>query len=392
MVEDAEAMHEAVQWPVPFHQDQNGWPVTRFSFYDKENQIWPISIFKPAIGEMRFINWCMSFLADKVAANCHTYVAVLKSAGATIQKQINGSNAPFTVIEIAEALGIKNINEAVSFLQAPNFPGDIWKMLAEVGQRIKEKTGVTELLQGMTSRSMRSAAEAQIRNERVSVRPDDMAARCEDALGEVAVREMQTARWFCGPEDMEPRLGKMGAMVWQNYVMTADPADVVLNFDYRVEAGSTRKPNIETKIAQLTEMGQYALPVFQQFAASGQVEPYNAFITEMCKAQGIDPRPFLVQPPQPPDSPSPEEQQAQADMELKMREFELSIAEMQAKLGMEQQSQQQELTHAEEMHRLEMEQRREEMKLKQQESKAKSEAMKIAARNKPAKGATSGRN
>jgi hypothetical protein len=381
-----EEVFNRVQWPVPYWNDQDGWPVSRLTFYDKENEVWPISLFKPAIGEMRFVNWCMSFLADKVAQSCTTYVGMMKAAGATIQKQLNGSNAPFTIIEIADALG-KTLNEAVQFLQTPNFPGDIWRMLAEVGAQIEKKTGVTELLQGMTSHSMRSAAEAQIKNDRVSVRPDDMAARTEDFLSEVAVREIQAARWFCEGQDVEPSLGRMGAMFWQQYIQSSDPDQVVRGFNYTVEAGSTRKPNKETKIAQLTELGQYTLPVAQQFAAQGQVEPFNAYMHEICKAMDIDPRPFLVQPPPPPTGPSPEEQQVQADIQAKQAELEITVAEMQAKLGMEQQAQNQELVHAQQMHDLEMEQAREQMKLKERESKAKIETAKIAARNKPKTGA-----
>jgi hypothetical protein len=386
MQEDAQqAVYDRVQWPVPYWNDQDGWPVTRFHFYDKENEIWPISLFKPAIGEMRFVNWCMSFLADKVASSCTTYIGVMKAAGANIQKQLNGSNAPFTVIEIAEAFG-KPLSEMVTFLQAPNFPGDIWRMLAEVGLQIEKKTGVTELLQGMTSHSMRSAAEANIKNERVSIRPDDMAARTEDALSETAVREIQAARWFCDVPDVEPVVGRMGAMIWQNYVMTNDPDQVVRNFTYRVEAGSTRKPNIETKIQQLNELGQYALPVFQQFAAAGQVEPYNAYITEYCKLQNIDPQPFLVQPPQQ-TGPSPEEQQAQAELELEVQRLQLDVQKMQVELGMKSQQHQQEMKFSEEEHQLEMTQAKEQMNLKKQESKAKAESMKIAASNKPKTGA-----
>jgi hypothetical protein len=395
--EDAqEAMFDRVQWPVPFWQDQDGWPVSRLTFYDKENEVWPISLFKSSIGEIRFINWCMSFLADKVAATCTTYVGIMKSAGATIQKQLNGNNAPFTVIEVAEALG-KNLNEIVTFLQAPNFPDAIWKMLAEVAQQIDKKTGVTELSHGMTPRSMRSATEASIKNERISVRPDDMASRTEDWLSEVAVREIQTARWFCEAKDVEPVLGQMGAIVWQNYVMSNDPDKVVRDFNYHVEAGSTRKPNKETKIAQLTELGQAAAGVIQGFAQQGMVEPYNAWITELAKAMDIDPAPFIVQLPEQ-NGPSPEEQQmqaemalkeqeAQVDMQLAMAKLQMEMQKMQAELGMEQQAQDQELEHAKQMQAVELEQKKKEFTLKQAESKAKQQAMKTAARNKPKTGA-----
>lgn len=379
---DAEMVAERVAWPVPFWNDQDGWPISRLTFYEKENCVWPISLFKPAIGEMRFVNWCMSFLADKVAASCHTYVGVMKAAGATIQKQLSGTSSPFTVIEIQEALGLKSINEAVSFLQAPDFQDSIWKMLAEVIQEIDEKTGVTELLQGLTSHSMRSAAEAQMKNERVSVRPDDMAARTEDFLSEVAVREIQAARWFCDVPDVEPCLGRMGAMVWQNFVMSQDPDRVVRDFDYIVEAGSTQKPNKQTKITQLNELGRSIVAVVGPLAQAGQPGPYNAYIAEVCKAMDIDSAPFLIQPPEQ-TGPSPEEQELQAEMELKYAELQLSVQEMQAKLGMEAKAQDQELEHEKAMHELEMEQKREELKFKERESKARAEAVKIAARNKP---------
>lgn len=371
--EDAEGIYNRVQWPIPFWMDQDGWPISRLSCYEKENCVWPISLFKPAIGEMRFVNWCMSFLADRVAGSCHTYVGVMKEAAKSIQKQLAGANTPFTVIELETALGERRLSELITFLQAPDFSDHIWRMLSEVIREIDEKTGVTELLQGLTSHSMRSAREAEIKDERVSVRPDDMAACTEDFLSEVAVREIQVARWFCEVEDVAPAVGRMGALVWQNHVMTADPQTVVRDYQYRVEAGSTRKPNKQTRINQLTELGQYALPVFQQFAASGMVEPYNAFMQQMCKALDVDPAPFMVQLPEQ-NGPSPEQQQAEADMQLKLAEFDLKLQEMAAKLDADRQAQEQELAHAEALHELDVKEAKQAMALKKQESAARAKA------------------
>ncbi len=360
LAEEQQAVFDKVQWPVPYWNDQDGWPISRLTFYESPNEVWPVSLFKPAIGELRFINWCLSFLADKVAASCTTYVGMLKAAGAQIQKQISGTNSPFTVVEISEALGIKNINEAISFLNAPQFQVDIWKMISEVLDLIDKRTGVTDLLQGLSSgHAMRSAQEAKIKGDQTSVRPDDMASRTEDFLSEVAVREIQAARWFCDVPDVQPCLGRMGAMVWQNYVMSSDPDEVVRDFNYHVEAGSARKPNKQTKISQLTELAQYALPVFQQFAAQGNVEPYNAFISEYCKAQDIDPAPFQIQPQQ--QGPSPEQQQTDA----KLQEMDMKLQQMQ-----------QAMIHKEHAHAQDMRHGEEHLELKKQESAAKQQATK----------------
>ena len=70
----------AVEWPIPFWRIKDGWPITRLYFYDKPNSVWPISIIKPAIGYLRFINWGMSFLADKAAASSTTYIGMMKAA------------------------------------------------------------------------------------------------------------------------------------------------------------------------------------------------------------------------------------------------------------------------------------------------------------------------
>jgi hypothetical protein len=309
----------------------------------------------------------------------------MKSAGATIQKQINGQMTPFTVIEIAEALNMK-LSEMVTFLQSPDFPESIWRMVAEVLELIDRRTGLSELLYGMTATSMRSATEANVKNQNLAIRPDDMASSVENSLSEVAVREMQAARWFVEPQDVEPVLGQMGAMVWQNYILTQDADQVVRCFDYRIEAGSARKPNKATKIAQLNEMGQTIGQVLAQFATEGAVGPFNAYVTELAKAHDMDPSPFLLPEPDP-NQPSPEEQQLQMEMAIEVQRLQLAVQEMQAKLDMERESQEQELKHEEAMHALDVKEKKESLALKKAESKAKQQATKTAAKQKPKAGA-----
>jgi hypothetical protein len=357
--EDPSELFKRVQWPIPFWYDDGGWPVSRLWFYDKPNSIHPISIFKPAIGELRFINWCLSFLADKVAASCQTYVGILKSAGAEIQRQIGGKNTPFTVIDIAAALD-KPLDQIISFLQAPNFSIDIWKMIAEVLQLIDRRTGLTELFYGIQATQDRSAAISNIKDQNNSVRPDDMASKVDDWLSEIEVREMQAARWFCEPKDIAPAVGQLGALVWQNYVLTDDVDSVVRGYDYTIEAGSARRPNKAGKVQALTEIGQYTLPVLQQAALAGNVGPWNAYMTLMGKNLDMDLAGMLLPEPDP-NQPSPEEQELQAEMQLKVAELELKMKEMEAKLqmereklDMEREKMELELEHEKDMHGLDM--------------------------------------
>lgn len=355
---------DAVDWPVPFWMDEEcggGWPFARLYFYECPGSIWPISLIKPAIGELRFVNWCMSFLADKVAATCTTYVAAIKSAGMEIQNQLkaqlegNGAS-PFTFLEISEAVagtGMK-ITDLVSFIQAPNFPADIWTMISAVLDLIDKRTGLTELIYGLTSTQMRSATEADVKNQNISIRPDDMANRTEDFVGEVAMKQMELARWMLSGEDMQPVIGQVGAMVWDNQVLTSPVDDIVRSFHFRIEAGTARKPNKSNKIRQLTEFGQFALPIFQEMAAAGNIGPFNAYLKDYCKAADIDASQYLLQPQEPP--PDPAQMKAEADIQAKQAEMELEQQSKGAEMQMDAESHQQEMAQSMQKFMLEQQQ------------------------------------
>jgi len=291
-----EPVMESTAWEAPYwddHKADGGWPITRLCFYSKPGEVWPISPAKPCIAELRFVNWCMSFLADGVAAGSRTYVAMQKGAAENIKQQLVGGNGPFTLIELERISGM-NINELVSFLQAPTFNSDIWNMVAQVNEQIDKRLGLTELLYGMSGRQIRSAAEASYRQGNVNIRPDDMASRVEDWLSLSATREIQALRWACDYEDVLPVLGEVGAHVFQTQILTQDVSSITRDFMYRVEAGTARKPNKDTKIAQLTDLSQYLLPAIMPLVNSGVYRPLNAFLEDLGNAMDFDPKPYLL--------------------------------------------------------------------------------------------------
>lgn len=322
---------EATAWPAPYWNDaatDGGWPVTRLFFYESPGKTWPISMCKACLPEMRFVNWCMSFLADGVAAGSKIYVASLKAASESIREQLLTGRGPFTTIEL-EAITGRNINEIISFLQAPTFNIDIWKMLAEVNERIDKALGLTELAYGLSGRQMRSAAEAQYRQSNINIRPDDMASQVEDWLSISATREIQMLRWKGEYEDVEPILGGIAAQVFATQILTRDVSAITREFSFRVEAGTARKPNKDTRIAQLNEIGQYLLPVAQQAMQMGVAKPFNAFMEDYGRAMDIDPQRYMLDqedqqrmlqfkmameaPPQPAPAPSNETPPAESE-------------------------------------------------------------------------------
>lgn len=292
-------------WPVPFYADPNGWPFTHLAFHWKPGYAWPISHIRPAIGELRLLNWAMSFLATRIATSCETMIAVQKAADSSIKDQILApSEGGFKILEISELIG-RRIEDVLSVFQFPQVTKDLWDIIAAISDEFAKRTGLSELVYGYTRNQFRSAAEAQIKNENISVRPDAMANELEDSMSLLARREALACRWLLEVPDIVPVLGTMGAVAWQRTVARQDIVSLTREFLYRVEAGSARKPNKATRVEQMQLAVQTLGPILSQLVGAGVVDPFNALMKDWAGSLDIDAGPYLLPPPPPPAPPSP---------------------------------------------------------------------------------------
>jgi hypothetical protein len=292
-----------VAWPIPFYADPNGWPFTGLAFHWKPGYAWPVSHIRPAIGELRLLNWCFSFLATRIATSCETMVAVQKAADQTIKDQILApSEGGFKIIELSELLG-RRIEDVMSVFQFPQVTRDLWDIISAIMDQFAQRTGLSELVYGYTRNQFRSAAEAQIKNENISVRPDNMANELEDCMGLLARREALAVRWLLEPQDVAPVLGPLGAVAWQQTVAQQDIVRLTRDFLYRVEAGSARKPNKATRVEQMQLSVQTLGPILSNLVGAGVVDPFNALMKDWADSLDIDVTPYLLPPPPPPAPP-----------------------------------------------------------------------------------------
>lgn len=301
-----QALFMAAQWPIPFWAEPNGWPFTLLAWHGKPGYSWPISIIRPGIGELRFINWAMSFLATRIATASQTLIGVAKSADPDLKSKIlEKDEGGLKIVEISEAIG-RSVNDVISVFQMPGVTSDMYQIISEVTALFDRRVGLTELIYGMTRASMRSAAEAQVKSEQISVRPDDYANILEDALGDVARKEALLARWLVSPQDVAPLLGPMAAQAWQLHVQAEDPESIVREYSYRVEAGSARKPNLATKTENLNNLMQVTMPVAQGLLQAGRPELFNSMLRAWGKVNQMDVEEYLVPPPPPPPPAPPQ--------------------------------------------------------------------------------------
>ena len=102
------------------------------------------------------------------------------------------------------------------------------------------------------------------------------------------------------PEDIAPLLGRLSAAAWKMHVQAEDPESIVREYDYRVEAGSARKPNKGSKVEQINAAMQILMPVAQGMMQAGKPELFNALMQDFGRALDIDVTNYHVDPPPPP--------------------------------------------------------------------------------------------
>jgi hypothetical protein len=304
---DEEGMPQSLRirtsWPIPLWADNGGWPFEMFAPHRKPNALWPVSHIRPGIGELRFLNWGMSFLMTRIATSCETIIGVSKAADSDIKDQLLApSENGFKLLEISESLG-RSVGDIVSVFAVPGVTRDMWDILAAVAEQFDKRVGLTELVYGSTRNQMRSASEAQVKQDNLSIRPDDMAQNFEDFMSRVARKEAMAARWLLRPQDVSPVLGPLGAEAWAMHVTPKDGmnfSSITREYEYTIASGSARRLNKQAEMDRMAMAFQTLGPLLQPLVGAGVVGPMNALIDAWAKANDLDATPFLIPPPPPP--------------------------------------------------------------------------------------------
>jgi hypothetical protein len=290
-------------WPIPFWKEVNGWPCTLLAWHGKPEYSYPIAPIKPAIGELRFINWAMSFMATKIAISNQTIVAVAKAAEKSLKDQLlEVEDNGFKIVEISESIG-KDLKEIISIFNMPGVTSDMWNIIKSVAEVFDRRMALTELAYGMSKSAFRSAAEASVKSEQISVRPDDMADILENALSMNARREAFLAGMAVEGSDVAPIMGPMAAQAWDMHVKNTDPDMLLREYDFRIEAGSARKPNPGAKVEQMNAAMQILMPIAQGMMQAGDPKLLNTLLKDWGRVMDIDIRAYQLSPPPPPPPP-----------------------------------------------------------------------------------------
>lgn len=367
--ESEEAFEEAferVQWPIPFWID-NEWPATPLEFHFIPNNPWPLAHIRPGLPELKFSNWVTSFLAEH---SRHTSRLFFGHKAGLDEEIIDRIKYGGGIEHIPLGALDGRIDENIQFLTPPkNSAADLWNIKGSIDQDFDKRTGLAEAMYAAPG-GMRSASEAKLKEGAINIRPDDMANRVEDWMSLCARKEALAAQWLLEEEDVAFVLGPEGAKLWEQLIVPADPGSLALEYDYRIEAGSARKPNKEQKIENMQNALQNFPNIWQMAGGMADPAPANALIRDWAKANDIENVDRYLVPPPDPQIQQQQMQMQQQQMQLEQQKLQLEAAKMQAELqekGMDAQIKQLEMAFKQQEAQMDMAAKQQEMEQDQQE-------------------------
>lgn len=351
---DDDAILESLSWPVPSYIE-NRWPVDRLAFNIDTESAYPIPPLGEAMGELITLNILVSCYLEQAYSSRKSIIAYLESQAKDVERALSeNTKNGISLLKLKDGVH-KSVNEVVQYLNRPGMNTDLLGAIQYVSELFNQRSGLNELMYGMSSTQSRSATDAQEKASRSQVRPDKMAEDVAKWMTEVMDQLKFHAALVIEGKDIEPMLGVGGSYLWDKMIASEDPEVVARSMSCTVQASEVRKPDRARDMANMQQMLPMLLPILQQYAyvkgpdPSG-VEPMNNLISAWGKIAeadmtGVKMGPFA--PPPPDEQLAAMQQQLQqleaqgmaADVELKQAQAAKTAAEAQGAAGDQQQRQ-----------------------------------------------------
>lgn len=180
------------------------------------------------------------------------------------------------------------LTDVIAPVTTTALPPEFYNQTAMIMDDVNFTTGVNEYQRGTMSEIRRTATEANMIQDMANARSADKLALVEQTISELARRTVQLAQEFLTTEQIARVVGQDGAMTWTPYTTE----DIQGEFDFQVEAGSTRPLNESQKRQSALQMMDALAP----FVQMGVVDPVKLAESVLRDGFGVkDPSQFIVQ-------------------------------------------------------------------------------------------------
>jgi len=342
---------ESFSWPVPLWADDR-WPCEVLDFYPDPDHAWPIPPLSPGLGELKFLNFLVPWIANRIWTSSRDFWAVSGPHFEHYRKYLlEGMDQTI----IPTPVQVDDVRKVVQLITQPETRADLWRIVELVSEMFDKRVGLTEFAYGRNENGTqnRTAEETMAKQRAVGVRPEHMQKKVVEHQSRLAATEGFVTRWFVDGNSVEGLLGPVGRYLWERHIMSTDVERVVRQMQYTIEASSIRRPNRDRDIANYTQALQYFAPVSQAYGQqTGNYASFNYLMKKWALLHDDDMDGAMLEPIEGDQAAQAIEQQKmqmemqklQADMEVKKIDLQSKQMDMQAKqaeAGLKIQTQQQ---------------------------------------------------
>lgn len=322
-----EEVFESLMWPCPSYVD-NLFPVALLDFYPDTNSAWPIAPLGPATGELIAMNIILSAFLENAYENRKSIVAIAEHAVVEFEAAMK-SNRSTEYVKLKNEIN-QSVSEVVQILNRPEMNMDPLRALEYLGDSFARRTGLTDFQFAVTTTQSRSAADIAAKEEKSSIRPDKMSKDVAKWVSHASRLEAFLAGIEVSGEDIQGRLGTMGATLWDVLISDNDPITIAREMTITVEASDIRKPNKARDAQNMQTAAGFVMPALQTYASlTGDSEPLNSFLASFGESIEMSTKDWKMGPWAP--QPDPMQQQiAQQSAQLQMEEQTAEIEKTQA--------------------------------------------------------------
>lgn len=310
-----EEVKQRFQWPIPTWTDGR-WPCELQDFYLDPDSPYPIPPLSAGMGWLKFLNVMVPFLCNRVYNSSRNFIAILEGQIDNYKKYFD-SGDDFSIIPVKAA--VESIERAIKILEFPQTNMDAWKVVEMANEYFALATGLTPFIYGQkgTESNDRSAEETATRARAAGVRIQFLQKRIGECQSRLGALESFCARWFVQGKDLAPLGGQTAGLLWDMFVTTTPPEQIVREMIYEVAASSIRRPDRDRDRTNWQQAMQTLGQGFQEYAFQrGDFEPWNAMVAKWCEFLDMNDYDNLMIQPKEPDPAAQQAQQQAQEMEM----------------------------------------------------------------------------
>ena len=291
-------LRRRLEWSIAFHEEpSNPWPMTPLDFAPNVNDPWATSLLEGGLPLQVFIDRAYTLIMARMKTNSKELLFIAKKLEEAAKEAfLDQSGVPVIAVEGEPGIDIPKLVHQVQF-QPLNI--DIWKIIQIAERRFEDVTAMTPLMTGgEMERQIRSSSEYQGRAEAAMSRPQAYRATMLKWHKDVAAKDAQALRLYCGPDTIAPMFGEPVpntddpnwvalsplAAAWSQMLNTDDPREAAADFLYSIAVGAGQAKNRQKLRADAQMLSQTFGPFFMQLAGSGMAEPFNRLMGILSEA------------------------------------------------------------------------------------------------------------